>query len=184
MPSGKAKYSERPKFRRRRKARQRRKRVKSETRAAVCPFRALSLGDRRAFAPFGEPQRRAGVKVTVSCLGCGQPMAPRAGLLVCSDPCRQREWRRRRRRGRRQLCCSCGTVFTPGRRDQVFCTLACAQRDYRQRKKVGAEAPERPRRAPWRVFPEPGPSDTRATVQRPALRTASGRVVDLASLIG
>jgi hypothetical protein len=41
---------------------------------------------------------------TVICLGCGQAMAPRAGLMICSTRCYQREFRARRRRERRLFC--------------------------------------------------------------------------------
>jgi predicted nucleic acid-binding Zn ribbon protein len=68
------------------------------------------------------------------CLGCGRAMALRAGLMVCSSACYQRELRRRRRARRRQICAGCGAEFVPGRRDAVFCSNACKQRAYRVRK--------------------------------------------------
>lgn len=143
----------------------------------------IDVGDARykAFAPFWRALTRGGCQMTeeatVPCLGCGQPMAPRAGLMVCSDACRQREWRRRRRRGRRQLCCSCGGVFTPGRRDQAFCCVACAARDYRRRKPPG-KPPRDGHRRP-RGWPRPRPG-LRAPAERPrrVLAQLSGRGID------
>jgi hypothetical protein len=73
------------------------------------------------------------------CLGCGRPMAPRAGLMVCSTRCYQRDFRARRRRERRKICLGCRREFCPARSDAVFCSLACKHRAHRARKAAKAE---------------------------------------------
>ena len=77
---------------------------------------------------------------TVDCLGCGQPMAARAGLAVCSHRCRKRELRARHRRERRQLCAACRRDFVPTRKDARFCSDACRFKAYRGRLAARAEA--------------------------------------------
>ena len=69
---------------------------------------------------------------TLKCSGCGQAIAPRRGLPVCSSRCRKREWRARRRRERRRVCLECGGAFS-GRVDAVYCSGICRQGAYRRR---------------------------------------------------
>ena len=80
---------------------------------------------------------------TVVCLGCGESMAPRAGLAVCSHRCRKRELRARRRRERRQICAGCRHDFTPARSDARYCTDACRFKAYRRRLAARAAEAER-----------------------------------------
>jgi predicted RNA-binding Zn-ribbon protein involved in translation (DUF1610 family) len=99
----------------------------------------------------------------------------------------QREWRRRRRASWRQVCASCGDVFVPSRRDAIFCCPACAQRDYRRRKASGEPASRRATSEPWRVFEAAEPSNTGPTAAAApgaAVRAASGKMIDVAALIG
>jgi predicted nucleic acid-binding Zn ribbon protein len=128
-------------------------------------------------------------EATVPCLGCGQPMPPRAGLAVCSDACRQREWRSRRRRGRRQLCVTCGNIFAPFRRDAIFCSVACSQKDYRRRKAAGPDAPPRARAAQWlasEAVRPPNTGEARKAAPGAALGTADAKRIDdlVRALIG
>jgi|ERR1700684_3259171 hypothetical protein len=100
---------------------------------------------------------------------------------------RKREWRARRRANRRQKCGCCQEIFTPSRADQAFCGPACKQRGFRRRRKAGEPASSRPRNAPW-LAPEPvRPPNTENRVeaaQRRALRTTSGKIIDVMALIG
>jgi hypothetical protein len=113
---------------------------------------------------------------------------------------RRREWRRQRRESWRQVCVTCGGIFTPRRSDGIYCSAACSQKAYRRRL-AGETAPARPRAAPWRVSTRPGVLDMRKkpeAVPRPAQRArdlaereaerareATRRAIDLAhSLIG
>lgn len=90
----------------------------------------------------------------------------------------QRQWRRRRRAARRQICASCGEVFVPGRRDQVFCSPACKTRDARRRKASGEAPGQRPPKPPFRIHDEPAaPTPRRDDLAR-------RRSDFLASLIG
>jgi hypothetical protein len=75
--------------------------------------------------------------------GLRPAMAPRAGLMVCSDRCAKRERRARRRRERQAFCAMCYGTFGPRRSDAKFCGNACRQRAYRRRKAVEAEAARR-----------------------------------------
>ena len=52
------------------------------------------------------------------CLGCGE----RRGLAVCSERCRLREWRARRRAGRRFIYTVCNEAFVPERSDGRYCS--------------------------------------------------------------
>jgi hypothetical protein len=107
---------------------------------------------------------------------------------------RQRAWRARRRRERRQLCADCGGIFVPARRDAAFCSFVCKQRAWRahrKRKASGETAPPRPTEPPWREFEAVRPPHASAkpeaasgAAQRPAVHTKSGRVVDIRSMIG
>lgn len=81
-------------------------------------------------------------ETTVLCLGCGLEMAPRAGVMVCSPVCRQRERRARRRRSRRAVCVDCGDVFVPGRSDKQYCSLTCKERSHRERRKAAPGGPQ------------------------------------------
>ena len=92
---------------------------------------------------------------------------------------RQREWRARRRANRRQRCGFCQEIFTPSRADQAFCGSRCRQRGYRRRKASGEMASSRPREAPWRAS-----GNKPAAAPEAAVRTASGKVIDIMSLIG
>ena len=88
-------------------------------------FGALGIRDTRLSPHFGEPQRG----------GC---------QMTTANAYRLREWRRRRRANRLQICASCSAIFVPGRSDQAFCCPACAQRAYRRRKVSGEPAPGKP----------------------------------------
>jgi hypothetical protein len=50
-----------------------------------------------------------------------------------------REWRRRRRAARRQVCFGCRHDFTPARKDTKFCSDSCRFRAYRARLRAAAE---------------------------------------------
>jgi hypothetical protein len=76
----------------------------------------------------------------VICLGCGQPMAARAGLAVCSHRCRKRELRARHRRARRLICTGCRREFVPTRKDARYCTDGCRFKAYRARNEARAAA--------------------------------------------
>lgn len=78
-------------------------------------------------------------EATVLCLGCGERMAPRRGLAVCSGRCAKREWRARRRRDRQAFCAVCYGAFS-GRSDAKYCSGACRQRGYRRRLEARAAA--------------------------------------------
>jgi hypothetical protein len=123
----------------------------------------------------------------ITCLGCGQAMPLRVGLRVCSHACRQREWRARRRRQRRQFCACCGGIFAPSRADARFCSLSCRQKGHRQRKAGREIAPWRPTAPPWRVFEAPGPRHTGAAADAApgaSQRLASSARFDAKALIG
>jgi hypothetical protein len=101
-----------------------------------------------------------------------------------SDAQRQRAWRRRRRASWRQSCANCGAIFTPSRRDQAFCSPSCRQRSHHRRKASGETDPRRPTGGPWRVFEAARPRNTPEAAPRAAVRTASGKIIEIASLIG
>jgi hypothetical protein len=107
--------------------------------------------------------------------------------MASAGAVRQREWRRRRRANRRQRCGCCEAIFTPARADQAFCSSVCRQRGYRRRKASGEPASPRPREAPWLASAPLRPPNAGAMADArpgPALRTASGKAIDVASLIG
>jgi hypothetical protein len=108
-------------------------------------------------------------------------------MQTTCEAVRKREWRARRRANRRQRCGCCEAIFTPARADQAFCSSACRQRGYRRRKASGEEASRRPTEAPWRTSAPLRPANTPVRPEaapRAAVRTASGKVIDIASLIG
>jgi hypothetical protein len=107
--------------------------------------------------------------------------------MTTESAIRQREWRRRRRANRRQVCASCSNIFTPGRSDQAFRDTACAQGAYRRRKASGETGPTRPAAAPWLASGPAVPPNTGATADGrpgPALGPARPKPIDVRALIG
>jgi hypothetical protein len=70
----------------------------------------------------------------------GEAYRPGAGMTTAEY---KREWRRRRRANRRQICQACRLEFVPARKDARYCTPACRFRAYRGR--LAAAADERAR---------------------------------------
>jgi hypothetical protein len=94
-----------------------------------------------------KPDEEAGATEPINCEGCGQRMRTSAKVMlyrdylgwcdplrVCSDRCRQRVRRRRRKKLRPAIRCeTCDTRFKPTRTDAKFCSAACRQSAYRDR---------------------------------------------------
>ena len=75
------------------------------------------------------------------CPGCDTMFVPpRSDGQYCSRKCRERVWRRRRRRANPQqtTCPSCGTMFVPLRSTGRYCSPKCRQRAYDQRQRQRA----------------------------------------------
>jgi hypothetical protein len=76
--------------------------------------------------------------------------------------------------------CACGRTFSPVRADAKYCSSSCRQWAHRRRKaapgwpETAADGPSEPVGPPNKVRAAPGP----------ALRTASGKIIDLRALIG
>lgn len=104
----------------------------------------------------------------VICLGCGQPMAARAGLAVCSHRCRKRELRARHRRDRRRVCLGCRRNFCPTRKDARFCSDACRFKAYRAKREAKAVQAIRPPTSPGGALISLPASSASADPERPA----------------
>lgn len=65
---------------------------------------------------------------TVFCLHCEAPfMQTVAGRKFCSDACRNRHWREKKRTQTKR-CPMCGERFSVGRSDQIYCSRTCGNR--------------------------------------------------------
>lgn len=121
-------------------------------RSAGKPQVRCSQKCRRKAANDNYTKKNAPVRVT-QCAECGGPVEqaeygrPR---LFCSDPCKARVGNRRARRAllpardpnpRERTCLYCGQVFSPKRRDQVYCSAStgswCVQAAYQARRAAG-----------------------------------------------
>ena len=62
---------------------------------------------------------------------------------VCSQECRQASnYARRRRSAKLKACATCGELFTPERKDALYCSRRCKQRAYRQQPGGARAGPE------------------------------------------
>jgi hypothetical protein len=75
--------------------------------------------------------------------------------------------------------CACGRTFAPTRSDAKYCSGACRQWGYRRRK----SALDGPQAAQDGLLGPARPNEAKAA-PGPALRTASGQIVDIRSLVG
>jgi hypothetical protein len=81
------------------------------------------------------------------CAGCGLTMRSFVPKRVCSDRCRRRDLRARRR-GRIRQCAGCSRMFRSVRSDARYCSAACKQRAHRlaMRRRSITSAPAPPDR--------------------------------------
>lgn len=109
--------------------------------------------------------------------------------MVTANALRVRNWRRLRRESWRQSCACCHDIFTPNRRNQIFCSAACGQRDYRRRRAAGETAARKAPGAPWRDFgaerpPTPAAKAEAGLGAAAGTRNRDGKVIDIAALVG
>lgn len=82
-----------------------------------------------------KPDETVAATIESICPGCDLALrsAPTVRFQACSDRCRQRALRARRRTLAHSWCAACGQGFKPKRSDARYCSAACKQRAYRAR---------------------------------------------------
>jgi len=86
-----------------------------------------------------QPKRRKPVKRV--CASCGDPFYGASHARYCSNACKQKAHRKRKKQGNKKdasgnrICAHCGTAFT-GALYGRYCSNACKQKEHRERKKA------------------------------------------------